>query len=47
MMRVRLALASWRMRQPVGIRFRCNSTIRNWINLMGKFDNELEMVEYA
>jgi len=29
MMRVRLALASWRTRQPVGIRFRCYSTVRD------------------
>jgi hypothetical protein len=47
MMQMCLTSALWCMRQSARIQFRCNSTIGNKTNLMGKFDDELEMVEYA
>jgi len=47
MMRRYLALTSWCGSQSVGIRFRCNLTVQDATNSMGKFDDELEMVEYA
>jgi hypothetical protein len=46
MMQICLTSTLWRMSQSIRTRFRCNSTVGNETNSMGKFDNQLEMADY-